>query len=200
MLLSQHHLDDGGREGGRSGPKTQPPPGMQLLLFLPNSEGALRSCGPPRSMVPDSDQRLAGPSFFPTYNYLPEKVAPGPGVEGCVARRLPLTQGPLTATERVLGKLIRRASGRSVCETQGLVLVTKRDLWHVGGCWPLQTFLQTETDQALRARTETWLPRWSHARTLQGNYRPVRQSGREPSRPAGRRRVVRRPQSSVGWE
>lgn len=39
---------------------------------------------------------------------------------------------------------------------------------------------QTETHQALKARTKTWLPRWPHVRTLQGNDQQMRERRREP--------------------
>lgn len=185
-----------------SGPNTQPPPAMQLLLFLPNSEGALMSCCPPLSMVPDSDQRLAGLSFFPIYNCFPEKVAPETDWAGCGvlchAKTSADTGTPHRHRERV-GKA--HPTGKwleCVLSTRAGVGYKKGSLAS-GGLLITADFPQTETDQTLKARTEAWLPRWSQLGLYREFISRGGSGGRKPSGPAGRR-VVKRPQSSVGWE
>lgn len=118
-------------------------PNTHLLLFLPNRGGPAMGCCPPPSMGPCLRPKV-GRSFLLSYLQLfSRKSGPPQDRLGLVVSRDDFRRHTdPSVTENALVELLRLASAGVCVKQQGLVLATKRDLWQVGGCLSLQTFLR----------------------------------------------------------
>lgn len=109
------------------------------------------------------------------YNYLPEKVHAGAAwglVWSVRSRDRPLlTPGPTCGVSGHAGETHQTDKWLERMLRTGLVLVKKKgDLWQVGGLLATAEFPQTQRlKRTLKTKAKTWLSRWSHAMTLQGN-------------------------------